>query len=145
MSNNNFTLEELSYSETAISLGIDNTPPADVAANLQNLITLLEAIRILVCKPVQISSGYRCPALNKAVKGALDSAHKLGLAADIYVAGYTPRQLALAIKNSGIKLDQLILEPNWVHVGLSKVKYRNQMLTATRGQDGKMRYSEGIV
>ena len=141
----NFTLSELTHSDTAIRLGIDNTPTSEAKTNLEYLAMLLEAIRALVCKPVNISSGYRCEALNKAVKGASDSAHKRGLAADISVVGYTPRQLALAIKNSGIKLDQLILEPTWVHVGLSNTKYRNQVLTATRGQDGKMKYTEGIV
>ena len=78
----------------------------------------------------------------KAVGGAKDSAHMLGLAADINVDGYTPKQLATLIKASGLEVDQLILEfSEWVHVGLSLTPYRHQTLTINKGTG----YMQGLV
>jgi len=139
-----FTLEELTSSNTAIAKGIDNTPSKEVIEHLKALSSVLEAVRSLVNKPIKVSSAYRSPALNKAVGGAINSAHVEGFAADISVAGYTPRQLAILIRDSGIKFDQLIAEPTWVHIGLADKPYRNQVLTATMNS-GKMKYSQGII
>lgn len=137
-----FTLEELIFSQTASRLGIDNTPSASVVGNLTVLASTLEGIRTLVGKPVKVSSGYRCPALNKATGGALKSAHLEGLAADINVEGYSPKQLATLIRDSGIAFDQLILEfDSWVHVGLSRNEMKKETLTIRKGTG----YMKGIV
>lgn len=55
------------------------------------LIELLEAIRSVVDLPIQITSGYRCPAHNAAVSGTIDSAHTRGKAADFFVSGSIDR------------------------------------------------------
>lgn len=137
-----FTIAEMTISETAARQGIDNTPSLAVIDNLKLTAATLEQIRTLVGKPVIVTSGYRSPAVNKAVGGASNSAHVLGLAADINVPGYTPKALANLIKDSGIQFDQLILEfDRWVHVGLAAGKLRNQLLTIRTGTG----YMSGIV
>ena len=125
-----FTLEEFTFSQTAARLGIDNTPSASVVGNLTVLASTLERIRTLLGRPITITSGYRCPDLNKAAGGAVNSAHKEGLAADIKVAGLTPKQVCEAIRDSGIEFDQVIHEfQSWCHIGLTRGKARNECLT----------------
>lgn len=140
-----FTMAELTNSPAATRLGIDNAPPSAVAGNLARVAATLEQIRALVGGPITVSSGYRSPALNKAVGGAANSAHVLGLAADITAPGMTARALALLIRDSGIALDQCILEfERWVHIGLSASAYRREFLTA-KIENGSTRYLNGIV
>ena len=118
-----FTLEELISSQVAARKNIDNSPPTAVSKNLKLLAALLEDIRTLLGNhPVVVSSGYRCPALNQEVGGALNSYHMDGLAADFTVPSYgTPLQTARAIASSGIVYDQLIHEfGTWVHIGLPR-------------------------
>lgn len=138
-----FTLAEFVDSQTATRKGIDNTPSPDIVANLTRVAALLEKIRTLVGGQIRISSGYRCPALNRAIGGASNSAHMLGLAADINVPGMTPLEVAKLVQLSGIMFDQLIYEGTWLHVGLSSSAHRRQVLTATF-VDGKATYSPGI-
>lgn len=137
-----FTLGELTLSQTAARRGIDNTPPPDVRRNLGRLALILEGVRALVGRPIVISSGYRSPAVNRAVGGATNSAHLTGLAADINCPGLSPAALAAIIKTSTIKYDQLILEfDQWVHIGLSEAAPRFQLLTIRTGTG----YMKGIV
>lgn len=71
-----FTLAELCNSSVASHLGIDNTPTDPVVlANLEYIMDQLDIIREGYGKPIIINSGYRCPALNKAVGGVADSYH----------------------------------------------------------------------
>jgi zinc D-Ala-D-Ala carboxypeptidase len=139
-----FTLEEMTASQTATRRGIDNSPPAAVVGNLRRLASLLEEVRAAVGLPIRISSGYRSPALNRAIGGAANSAHLSGLAADITAPSLSPKQLATAIIAAGVKFDQLIYEGAWVHIGLASGAQRNQILTA-RFSGGRVSYSEGIV
>ncbi|HEU4775869.1 MAG TPA: D-Ala-D-Ala carboxypeptidase family metallohydrolase, partial [Telluria sp.] len=125
-----FSLAELVASQVATRQGIDNAPAPAIVANLTHLAALLEQVRTLVGAPIAISSGYRSPALNKAVGGASNSAHVLGLAADISAAKLAPKALALLIQQSDIAFDQLIYEGTWVHIGLSASAARRQVLTA---------------
>ena len=139
-----FTLNELTRSDIAVRKGIDNAPPPVVIDNLRRLAAMLEQIRALVGGPLTVSSGYRSPELNRAVGGAANSAHVLGLAADITAPGLTAKALALLIRQSGIQFDQLIYEKTWVHVGLADVAPRGQVLTATF-TNGRATYSAGIA
>ena len=137
-----FTLEELTNSQTAVRQGIDNVPPPHELQNLFRVAEILEQVRDLVGKPINVSSGYRSPSLNKAIGGAPDSAHVKGLAADINAYGMSARDLALKIQASGILYDQLIYEGTWVHIGLSDTPPRRESLTAHFGT--KTTYSKGI-
>ena len=139
-----FSLAELVASQVATRKGIDNTPAPAIVANLTRLAALLEQVRSLVGAPIAISSGYRSPALNRAVGGAANSAHVLGLAADISTAKLTPKALALLIRQSDIAFDQLIYEGTWVHIGLSVGTLRRQVLTA-KFAGGGVSYVAGIV
>ena len=79
-----FTIEELTRSTTARQRGIDNTPSQQVIDNLTALVNnVLDPLRQAWGKPIHVNSGYRCPALNKAVGGVPHSQHMLGEAADI--------------------------------------------------------------
>ena len=143
-----FTLEELTASNKAKALKIDNTPSPEILENLKALSLALEMIRSVCGKPLKISSGYRCPALNKAIGGSSTSAHTLGYAADFTADGLTPRQICEKIVAAGLPFDQIIMEnisaenPDgvWVHYGISKGTMRNQVLTMKAGK-----YLVGLV
>jgi zinc D-Ala-D-Ala carboxypeptidase len=117
-----FTLEELSFSEAAARLGLDNTPSLTVIANLKLLAVAMEKVRTrLRNRPIVVHSGYRSPEVNLAVGGVATSAHCSGLACDFVCPAFgTPAEVALAILHSEIEYDQLILEYGWVHVGLAE-------------------------
>jgi uncharacterized protein YcbK (DUF882 family) len=116
----NFSLEELTHSDLAIRKGINNDPSTDIISNLGRLAQLLEQVRKMVGRPITVSSGYRCPELNKAVGGQPNSQHMQGCAADIRAMNMTPDQLVKAIINTDIQFDQLIREfDSWVHISVT--------------------------
>ncbi|MGA2755701.1 MAG: D-Ala-D-Ala carboxypeptidase family metallohydrolase [Terracidiphilus sp.] len=117
-----FTLEELSFSEMAARLELDNAPNQIVITNLGLVATAMEKIRTLLgANPIVVHSGYRSPQVNKAVGGVMTSAHCRGLACDFVCPSFgTPAEVALAILKSDIEYDQLILEYGWIHVGLAQ-------------------------
>lgn len=127
-----FTLEELSHSDIAVRLGIDNTPPVDLYDNLRRLCVLLESVRKTIGKPILINSGYRSMALNQVVKGQTMSQHLIGCAADIRITGMTPDEVIQAIKYSDIQFDQMIREfDSWTHISVANspnITPRNQIL-----------------
>lgn len=131
-----FTLEELTASDTAARLGIDNTPPVYVIENLKRLCALLEDVRHTVGKPIRISSGYRCLKVNHAVGSRDTSQHLQGCAADIKVQGVTVDELMKVIIGAGVKFDQLIREfDSWVHISVPNTpadKPRHSMLIIDR-------------
>lgn len=129
----NFTLEEMIYSDTARSLGINNTPPTEVIRNLGLLANnVLQPLRDKLGKSIICTSGYRCKVLNKKIGGAENSQHTRGQAVDIVVIGLAPKNLYEFIKNSGIVYDQLILEQTksaqWVHISYCSKLNRKQNL-----------------
>jgi len=138
----NFSLEQLIYSETAERERIDNTPGTDVVDNLRLLAEGLEQVRILTGYPLEISSGYRCPELNRRVGGAKTSQHTLGLAADFTCAEFGPPvDIIKAIRGSGIEFDQCILEyAKWVHISFSRTP-RGRVLTIYDPKEG---YLDGL-
>ena len=141
-----FTVADLSRSQTATRLEIDNTPDAVSVENLRALcVDVLEHVWTRY-RSIQIDSGFRGLALNMRIGGAKNSQHRTGEAADIIVSGITNRDLFLWIK-ANLQFDQLILEfddpkthGGWVHVSFSKTKNRNQCLVAVHAQSGKTEY-----
>lgn len=134
MLSENFTLDEFTFSQTAARLGIDNTPPPEVLANLRRLAQALEQVRsALGGAPILISSGYRSPVLNKAVKGARNSAHVSGLAVDFTVPRFgSVLQTAKAAAASGVAFDQIIHEfGRWVHLAIPALDQEARAETLT--------------
>jgi hypothetical protein len=140
-----FSLEEMTASETAVRQGIDNTPPEFAFLNLNRLCRELEKVRSLLGEQViTITSGYRCPELNKAIGGSSASHHMIGLAADFICPSFgNPLEICHKIAGSEIEYDQLIHEFGiWIHIGFDD-NPRHQNLTARRGPDGHTVYDHG--
>lgn len=119
-----FTIKELCSSFTAIQKKIDNTPNSSIVNNLKQLVDcILDPLRERYGKPIKVNSGYRCIALNEAVKGSKTSQHIKGLAADI-TAGSPKENKILFNLAQELKLpfDQLIDEKQfrWIHISFSK-------------------------
>jgi len=137
---NNFSLNELTKSQTAERKGIDNTPSAEHQENLRSLCThVLQPIRDHFSRVVSVSSGYRSPELCVAIGSKTTSQHAKGQAADFEIFGVSNKELADYI-NETLDYDQLILEywkesdPNsgWVHCSYSENNNRKQYLKATK-------------
>ncbi len=133
----NFSLEQLTASDTAAARGIDNAPPPEIIDNLRQLAAGLEQAQALLGYPLSISSGYRSPALNVAVGGAEKSQHCTGIAADFTCPGFgTPLDIAAALRDSGLRFDQCILEfGRWVHLSFS-AEPRGRLLTIHDSKEG---------
>jgi hypothetical protein len=130
-----FTLEELTFSQTAARKGIDNRPNPEQLANLTDAAQQLDRVRDLLWHPVYVLSGFRSPKLNAAIGGSKTSAHMRGEAFDIHCPVFgSVKDVFHAIRKSPIQFDQLILEcpdspgGGWVHVGFSDT-CRRQCLT----------------
>ena len=138
----NFKLSEMVATPTGKSRGLANDPTPEIEANLARLCNeALEPIRALV-GPLNINSGYRSNAVNKAVGGSVTSAHSFGLAADLRPSSGTWKELMDKTIASGLELDQIIYEHTWVHVGLLNPKTmtkRGQKLSMFI-RDGKSLY-----
>ena len=133
-----FSLEEFTISQTAARAGIDNTVPTALMPNLVRVATALEQVRALLSVPVLISSGYRCPDLNRLVGGVPTSAHQQGLAADFTAPDFgDPLAIARRLVDvPDLLYDQLIYEfGTWVHLGLaaSGAAPRRQVLQIAHG------------
>ena len=151
---NNFTLEELTKSETALRQNIDNTPTDDVIANLRILAEkVLQPVREHYGRGVKVNSGYRSMAVNAAVggvQGAKPSDHTRGMAADIEIPGLPNAELAQWIQDN-LEYTQVILEfytpgipdSGWVHVSYDPSNLKKQSLTAVK-REGKTVYLPGL-
>ena len=143
----NFSLLELTKSQTAERKGIDNTPSPEHQENLKLLCeSVLQPVRDHFGKVVTISSGYRSPELCTAIGSKITSQHAKGQAADFEIFGVSNKTLADYI-DSELHYDQLILEywnesdPNsgWVHCSFSEGNNRKQYLRAYK-ENGKTKY-----
>jgi hypothetical protein len=116
----NFTLEELTASETAERNGWDNSPNDTELANLTRLADFLEQVKVVLGgKPIMISSGLRTKKVNDAVGSKDSSQHRTGCACDFRVPGMTPDEVVKAIIASGLSYDQLIREfDRWTHLSI---------------------------
>jgi hypothetical protein len=148
----NFSLHELTKSETALRMGFDNTPGEVEIASLKLLAEkVLQPVRDHFGKGVKVNSGYRSPESNAAVKGSRTSDHCLGRAADIEIPGVANAELAQWIMDN-LDYTQLILEfytpgipdSGWVHVSYDPNNLKKQELTATKVA-GKTQYLPGLV
>jgi len=148
----NFSLAELTKSETALRFDMDNAPGAVEIANLTELAgKVLQPVRDHFGKGVKVNSGFRHPDVNAKVGGSKTSDHCKGQAADIEIPGVPNAELAEWIKDN-LEFRQLILEfytpgipdSGWVHVSYDPKNLKKQVMTATK-KDGKTVYLPGLV
>lgn len=148
----NFSLHELTKSETALRMGFDNTPGEAEIASLKLLAEkVLQPVRDHFAKGVKVNSGYRSPESNAAVNGSKTSDHCKGQAADIEIPGVPNAELAQWIMDN-LDYTQLILEfytpgipdSGWVHVSYDPANLKKQELTAMKVA-GKTQYVPGLM
>ena len=144
----NFSLNELTKSQTAERKGIDNTPSAEHQDNLKSLCEMiLQPIRDHFGQVVSVSSGYRSQELCVAIGSSTQSQHAKGQASDFEIFGVSNKELADYI-DQNLDYDQLILEywkgedePNsgWVHCSFNAQGNRKQYLRAYK-ENGSTKY-----
>jgi hypothetical protein len=148
----NFTLSEMTKSETALRYGMANEPSEKEIDNLRLLCEeVLQPIRDFYGMGVKVNSGYRHPLVNAKVGGSATSDHCKGFAADIEIPGIANADLAEWIV-ANLQFTQIILEfytpgvpdSGWVHVSYVPENLKKQVLTATK-QNGKTVYLPGLV
>jgi hypothetical protein len=148
----NFSLHEMCKSETAMRMGLENSPDDEATENLRLLCeNVLQPVRDHYGKGVKVNSAYRSPESTAAVGGSKTSDHCKGMAADIEIPGVANAELAQWIMDN-LEYTQLILEfytpgipdSGWVHVSYDPANLKKQELTATKVA-GKTTYLPGLV
>lgn len=126
-----FTIKELCKSSTADKYKINNDPDESIIKNLTELVDkILDPLREAYGGPITVTSGYRCPQLNKKTGGVSNSQHLEGRAADISVGTKANnKKLFELAQKLNLPFDQLIDEYNysWVHISYSP-RNRRQIL-----------------
>ena len=127
MKYNYFELSEFIKSETAKKNGIDNTPTFEAVEHLGELVAgILDPLRAAYGQPIKVTSGFRSPALNRAVGGSSTNVHQIGYAADLQVSGSFAKFRDFVkgwFASTGTKFDQLLIEKDssgkrWIHIGM---------------------------
>ena len=146
----NFYLSELTKSQTAERMGLDNNPSEDETENLRLLCErVLQPIRDHFDDIVTVSSGYRNEILSEKIGSSRKSQHCKGQACDFEIFGVDNNKVSDWIKEN-LMFDQLILEhykpgnPNsgWIHVSYTKDinMNRKEYLMAFADENGKTQY-----
>lgn len=123
-----FTLEEFLTSSTARQKSIENIPSWEVVQNLRDLAQFLDGLREDWGSGINVSSGFRCPKLNKAVGGVATSCHQLGYAADLQPANGKMEEFKKFVVKwlEDRNFDECILERSgkteWIHLQLYSPK-----------------------
>lgn len=131
-----FSLSEMKNSDTAIKLNISNEPTTVEYGSMTKLINnVLEPLRQYLKRPIIITSGYRSKILNKAIKGAPNSQHMKGQAADLVFRGMYDAYIWVV---DNLDYDQVIWEQSstreWIHVSyVSGSKNRHESLIYKNG------------
>ena len=146
----NFSLKEMTASQTADRLGIKNEPDKQQLVNLCLLCnSVLQPVRDHFGKVVTVSSGLRTKEVNRAIGSSDKSQHVSGQASDFEIYGLDNLFVARFIAEK-LDFDQLILEfytpPNggWIHVSYSVDNNRKEIKTAKRDENNKVHYSVGF-
>jgi zinc D-Ala-D-Ala carboxypeptidase len=148
----NFSLAEMTKSDTALRLDMDNTPGPEEIDNMTRLCEcVLQPVRNHFGKGVKVNSGFRHPNVNAKVGGSKTSDHCKGMAADIEIPGVANADLAKWIVDN-LEFRQVILEfytpgvpdSGWVHVSYNPSDNKKQVLTATK-KEGKTVYLNGLI
>ena len=125
----NFSLKEMTQSQTALKNNIDNEPNAEQIENLKQLcLTILQPIREDFQLPIKITSGFRSPELCEIIGSKSTSQHCANecAAADFEIPGVDNKKVFKHIIEN-LPYDQIILEyydesdinSGWIHVSWS--------------------------
>jgi len=140
-------LREFVNSTTAARKGISNKPTEVHLANLSFLINnVIQPLRDKI-GPIRVTSGYRSPALNRAIGGSSRSQHSKGMAADIQFVRDNEMDNKVifdTILEMELDFDQMINEfdYSWIHISYNKKKNRKQVLEAYKDSNNKTKYRE---
>ena len=135
-------------SNTALRLGIENTPGAEQLEKMEIVAKeVFEPLREWVGGPIKVNSFFRGEKLNKAVGGSTKSQHMSGQAMDIDDGfGHKSNADMYGFIKENLNFDQMIWEfgddenPDWVHVSfVSKEENRNRCLKAYK-EKGRTKY-----
>jgi zinc D-Ala-D-Ala carboxypeptidase len=139
-----FTLEEMTFSETAVRHSMNNKPDSDSRQNLLELCEqMLEPIRAIAEGPITVTSGYRSAMVNSIIGGSTKSQHMTGEAADINCPLFSPLTLFERIRQSDLPFDQLIDEfGSWVHVSFRRPGRNRREVLRARKVNGVTKYTE---
>ena len=147
----NFTLSEITRSNTAARLNIKNAPNKEHLKNMQVLVRdLIQPMRDAL-GPIRISSGYRSPALNRAIGGSSKSQHCKGQALDLQFwknGEMCNKEIYDWVIKEDIEFDQMINEFDyaWIHISLRPDnKNRKMILEAYKDNDGDTAYKVADV
>jgi len=149
---NNFTLNEMTKSDTALRLGLENEPDDTQLENLKALCeNVLQPVREHFAKGVKVNSALRTLPVNRAIGSGDNSDHVKGMAADIEIPGVANADLAQWIVDN-LEFRQVILEfytpgipdSGWVHVAYNPADNKKQVLTAMK-ENGKTVYKPGLI
>ena len=141
----NFVLSEVTRSNTAKRLGIDNAPKNDHLKSMQRIISELAQPMRDALGPIRITSGYRSPELNRAIGGSNKSQHCKGQALDLQFwkdGQMCNKEIYDWVLKSDIEFDQMINEFDfaWIHISLKEKKNRKMVLEAYKDDDGDTAY-----
>lgn len=130
-----FSYSEFFKSDVAEKHQVVNIPDdaqlSQVLGNIKALVSnVLDPLRVMIGRPIIITSGYRSKRVNELVGGSIFSQHMSGKAADIHVQGYTPQQMEVVYQTIQMcyDFDQLILYPykNIIHISWNGDKNRQE-------------------
>lgn len=137
----NFSYHEFEQSNIAKEERITNViTSVEVRDSIKCLVdNLLQPLRDTVKRPLNISSGYRCPALNShhRVGGSKTSQHVKGEAADVLCPTMTPYELASEVIKAKLPFDQLILYPGFVHLSFTDDRENRRQILYNKSYTGK--------
>lgn len=129
------TFDEATKSPTALRMGIENIPNEFQLKNMEIVAkACFEPVRNWYGKPIKINSFFRCPDLNKAVKGSKTSDHMQGKAIDMDAGSKDENKKIFDWCKANLKYDQLLWEygddtgPDWVHISFNIGNNRNQAI-----------------
>lgn len=129
MKKTNFKLREFIQSSTAKRLGLSNLPEWEDIENLYKLVdAVLQPLRDHFNVPLYINSGFRCPALNAALKGASNSRHMYGQAVDFTSYSNCLDDSIFEYILNKLDFDQVIRYDTFIHVSFVEGDNRHQTI-----------------